>query len=129
MRAALVGLLAVLASVSMGCGQSPPHRVSFEIVAWRFKGGSIEVDSQRPGDAGCFVEPRLEVIERANGLHLRVTYRQTNRQFCQMPCPLLPLTIRQPLPAGSGGLPVILDPPQERACGPVEGGPATVPST
>jgi len=124
------GLLLAAAALSQmvlaGCSGSGQPRVSFQIVGYRFHDGFVEVDSQRPSDPGCFVQPELSVTTEADGLHLRVTYLKTDQKFCILPCPV-PLTQRQRVPPGATGLPVVLDGPAHGACVPVTGGPATVP--
>lgn len=126
--------LVVLAALALfgACASSttPPVRASFGISAYRFNSGTVEVDSQKPGDARCFIDPRLEATVQSDGLHLRVTYQRTHQSSCTTACPAGPLTLRKPLPAGSAGRPVILDPPQQAVCSGVPaGGPATVPSS
>ena len=116
----------VAAAAIAACGTSE-HRDNFGIVGYHFEGNSIVVDSQRPEDPGCYVDPRLEVTKANDGLHVRVTYRRTSQKFCIVPCPIGPLTQRQTLPPGSSGLRVVLDAPAVNACIPVTGGPATVP--
>ena len=123
----LIGLALLLAWVGAGCTGPSRPRISFQIVAYRFNGGDIEVDSQQPGDPGCFAQPRLDLTNRPDGLHVGVTYRKTNQRFCILPCPITPLTQRQRLPAGSAGRPVVLDRPRVTACIEVTGGPVTVP--
>ena len=121
--------LALVALALGGC-HSSRRRESFEIVGYRFTGGKVAVESQRPGDPGCFVSPRLDATARHDGLHLRVTYVRTSQKFCIVPCPIELLTQTVQVPSGVAGRPVVLDHPKNKACsGTPSGGPAVVPMT
>jgi hypothetical protein len=126
----LVILIALVVFGACASSSTPPVRASFGISAYRFSNGTVEVDSQKPGDARCFVDPQLGATLQSDGLHLRVTYQRTHHGSCSVACPTAPLTLRRPLPPGSAGTAVILDPPQQAVCSGVPaGGPATVPSS
>ena len=119
-------VIALIGLALEGC-HSGQRRESFEIFAYRFAGGKVTVASQRPGDPGCYTTPRLEAVPQNDELHLRVTYIRTDQKFCITPCPVDPLTQSVAVPSGAAGLPVVLDHPDVKACGPTTGGPAVVP--
>jgi len=121
------GLLALSIAVAAGACGAGSHRETFGIIGYRFQGNQVYVDSQRPGDPGCYVDPRMDARLLDDGLHLRVTYLRSHQKFCTTPCPIGPLTQTASVSRAAVGRPVILDTPQNRACSPPQGGPAVVP--